>query len=237
VPGINVLDARGLTHRPAAEATAANASEAWMRARIADPTTRPAFLRLANWESEQHPEYPEWLVGPYQLRADLKYGGGSIRWYADTNVRPSPERREHRWDTMLRRHPSQPFLWWHAALSAMADGSRSRALDIAGRARSRWPAMSVFRDSPASLSFIRGTRALEWTDRGFTLAPGETLTSAPVPGGRLEAAGGAVRVADPCSTTSEAEEMVLPSCEPRQLVVSNPQPDTVFVRLHPTAER
>lgn len=220
IPGFLLVDMRGLNHRPAAEAIAEGRAEEWLRATIADDN-RPAFLRLANWDAETHPDYPSWLVEPYELRADLRYGGGSVRWYATSSARPSAAERMARWDELLRRHPSHPFLAWHAALSAAALGDAVRAERIAAAAHARWPSMEEFRDAPRSLTFVDGFRALAWRGAGFALRCGEWLDSRRIaPGEVLRLSNvGAPRdalllVDDPCADTSllAAPGTLLPVC-------------------------
>ncbi len=219
VPRFRLIDMRGLTHLPAAKAIAANRAEEWLRATVSDAATRPAFLRLANWDGVVHPPYPDWLVGGFSLRADLRYGGGSIRWYAATDQRPTPAERRERWDEMLRRHPSHPFLAWHAALSAAETGDFARAERLAEAAERRWPSMAEFRDAPRSLSFVSATRALDWSGgRGFALQCQDVAVSrmlAPEEAARLvvsfaddkEHPGIRAVVDDPCGPPTEADPL------------------------------
>lgn len=236
VPGFELIDMRGLTHRPAAEAIAAGRAEEWLRSTVSDPRARPEFLRLANWEGLTHPEYPKWLVGGYTLREDLRYGGGSIRWYATTEERPSASERRDRWDEMLRRHPSQPFLAWRAALSAADTGDSARAERLAEEAAARWPSMAEFRDAPRSLSFTAGTQALTWVDgEGFALGCGGSGASRLVhvgeaprlvvrQGGRTEEPPPQVILDDPCPGAARRRTVTggvpLPTCPvPRRIRV------------------
>ncbi len=210
IPGVRILDMRGLTHRPAAEAVARGEAEGWLRATLANTTSRPQFLRLANWEGPRHPEYPGWLLDGYKLRADLLYGGGSIRWYASSEAAPPAAERASRWDEMLRRHPSQPFLRWRAALSAAADGDLHRAERLALAGARKWPSMAEFGDAPRSLSVVSTTRALTWSPAvGFAVQCGdEAVTRMIQPGEqlsiRINSAEGqthqglSVHVEDPC---------------------------------------
>jgi hypothetical protein len=226
IPGVRVVDMRGLTHRPAAEAAALGEAEDWLDATLADPSTRPQFLRLANWEGTRHPEYPEWMLTGYKLRADLLYGGGSIRWYASSDTSPSAAERASRWDEMLRRHPSQPFLRWHAALSAAAGGDLQRAEGLALEGSRKWPSMAEFGDASRSLSVVRSTRALSWSpavgfavrcgDEAVTrmILPGERLVVRIGSGGDQEQEGLKVQVEDPCGRGEPAsgDHIPLPTC-------------------------
>ena len=184
VPGFQLLDLRGLNHREAAEAVAAGTEADWLR-RVTSVPTRPEFLRLAHWDGTQHEPYPEWLLSGYELRKDLRYGGGSIRWYATTNAVPSAADRRERWDEMLRRHPSHPFLAWHAALSAAELGEHSRAEELVARAHQRWPSQPQFSEGPASLSFTAGSTELTWSrGRGIHVPCGERATSRRIESGQ-----------------------------------------------------
>ncbi len=146
IPGVHAIDMRGLTHRPAAEAVARGEGEAWLRDTLAaDP---PEFLRLATWPGEAPAEYPGWMLAPYVLRDTVRYGGGESRWYAVDHATPSASERAARWDEMLRRHPSQPFLWLAASRSAGLAGDPVRAESLRAAAASRWPRMAEFAVSP-----------------------------------------------------------------------------------------
>lgn len=235
VPGVRIVDGRGLTHRPAAEATARGEVNEWLRATLENPVSRPAFQRLASWGGTTHPEYPSWLLDGYDLRADLLYGGGSIRWYATVDDSPSPAERAVRWDEMLRRHPSHPFLRWHAALSAAADGDLLRAERLSSEGARKWPEMDQFGDAPRSLAIVRATRALAWSsDLGVALQcgesattrmiqPGERLAFALGPGGTQETDGLDLQVVDPCGggSGSGGVQSTLPVCaRPRQVLLT-----------------
>ncbi len=248
IPGFALIDMRGLNHRPAAEAIAAGRAEEWLRATVSDATTRPELLRLANWDGTTHPEYPTWLLAGYSLRKDLRYGGGSIRWYATAIARPTASERAARWDEVLRRHPSHPFLTWHAALSAAEVGDPARATRIATDGARRWPSMAEFRDAPGSLSFVTGTQALAWVgERGFALQCDDEAVSRLIhPEERVrivlsgEGAPGAAQLtlADPCSSAAPVatDSAWLPICATaRQIVVTrtcrHSDAESAFVRL------
>ena len=222
-----MVDLRGLTHRPAAEAIAAGRAEEWMRGLLADAERRPTFLRLASWESEVHPEYPTWMTDGYSVGAELRYGGGSIRWYAQDDRTPDAPQRRHRWDTLLARHPSQPFLRWHAALSAAADDNLDRALVLLREGHRRWPSMAEFAAPPRSVSFVDGTRALAWGESGFALRCGERLVSRRIQAFELvvfhgESPQGSrlLVTAETGSVAADAAGTIPGSDRPRQLVVS-----------------
>ncbi len=237
IPGLNVLDIRGLTHRPAAVAAQHGTSEAWLRSLLSSERERPEFLRLANWDGAAHPRYPDWLLEGYTLRADLLYGEGSVRWYSTTQRLPSASTRAERWAELMRRHPSQPFIRWHAALSAAADGRLDDATRIATEGTRRWPAMAEFQDAPSSLSFVQGTRAVVWdSGRGVRAECGDTvITRALRHGERAVIATSpavTIRVQDPCG--SQSAELV--ECGgTRQVQVSltceEPGAGSVHVRL------
>lgn len=218
IPGFGLIDIRGLNNRSAAEAAARGRSGEWNLALLGDADARPGFVRFANWAGTEHGALPAWLVGPYELRVDLRYGGGSIRWYATSGQVPTAAQREERWIELLRRHPSHPFLAWHAALSAANTGDLDRAMDLARKAARRWPSMAEFADAPASLSFTQSATALTWVrDAGFKIigdnssfsrmiAPAEVATliaTASRPDLRLA-------VTDPCDPTVTSLELLVP---------------------------
>ncbi len=83
-------------------------------------------------------------VADRSLRDTVRYGGGESRWYAIDRAVPSASERAARWDEILHRHPSQPFLWLAAARSAGLGGDPVRAESFRSEAERRWPSMAEF---------------------------------------------------------------------------------------------
>lgn len=185
IPGVRVMDMRGLVQRRVAEAIAAGAEESGFRAYLAGEAP-PSFFRVAAWGGARPEEPPAWMLERHRLREEYGYSGGTVRWYAAHARRPSAETIVARWEALNARYPSQPHLAWHHAL-ALADAGRwAEAREVAAAAAHRWPDRAAFTDATRSLSFPRGPRPAEWVPgRGRPLYWNTSVTSRPVAKGPM----------------------------------------------------
>ena len=108
VPELQVVDSRGLTHRGFAVAAAEGQEERFMQALVADPVTRPEWLRVANWDGAALPTLPGWLSMHYRLRAEVRYGAARVGWYATHDRTADVETARRRLDALWAASPSQP---------------------------------------------------------------------------------------------------------------------------------
>lgn len=252
IPEFRLIDMRGLTHRPAAEAIAAQKEEDWLKQELSNTERKPTFLRLATWGGDSPTSQADWSSYGYRLSTELRYGGGLIQWFTTTGARPSLIQRADRWDEVLRRHPAHPFLRWHAALAAADVGSLHRAQELLSIGAHTWPAMPEFAANADSLSFTQSSRALHWTvQKGFNIECNTHVRSRMLSAGEqtevfVESTKGPLKsnittlLSDPCTEdtsslpTNGAAKIEV--CEtPRQLDIdvqcAQSMSDVIFVRL------
>ena len=252
IPRFSLIDMRGLTHRPAAEAIACHNEEDWLNRQLANDARKPMFIRVARWSGETASDQPGWLTLGYHLAAELRYGGGIIEWFSTTDARPSVAERQERWDEVLRRHPAHPFLQWHAALSAADVGNLSRAQDLLFAGARKWPTMAEFSSSTQSVAITQSSKELRWTaTRGFKAECGTKLRTRMLSANEstelilesteeLRTSMFTVEILDPCSEIVRplppTNSATIVSCDaPRQVDIdiqcADWTSDTLFVRL------
>lgn len=181
IPELKLIDSRGLVHRGFAEAAAAREEERFMRALVSDPTTRPEWMRIANWDGAPMPDLPDWLTAHYRLRVEVRYGPSRIGWYSTHDRVADADTARRRMDRLWAAFPSQPFLAWHAALTRAEVGDMEGAMAIAADGRRRWPEDPRFSEIPASLSFPMGPFGLDQVrGRGTGLYWNAELRSRPI---------------------------------------------------------
>jgi hypothetical protein len=252
IPEFGLIDMRGLTHRPAAEAVAAHKEEDWLKQELSNADRKPTFLRLATWSGDSPTSKTDWSSFGYRLSTELRYGGGLIQWFTTTGARPSLTEQSDRWDEVLRRHPAHPFLRWHAALAAADVGSLHRTQELLSIGARTWPAMPEFAANADSLSFTQSSRALHWTvEKGFNIECNTHVRSRMLSAGEqtellVESTKGLPKsnitalLSDSCTEdirplpTNGAAKMQV--CEmPRQLDIdvhcAQPTSEVIFVRL------
>ncbi len=164
IPGINVLDLRGLTTRAVAEASAAGIEDEWLRGLLADPSRRPFAVRVAFWG--EAPELPGWLTPAYPRTDRLTYPGGEVDWFSEEGSVPAVKVIA-RWAALSSQHPDHAWIRWRYALAISATGRDPSSVVVGGR--SRFPRDDRFAD-PAAVRFVAGSSPLEWSD-GFLLPP------------------------------------------------------------------
>lgn len=184
IPGLHLIDMRGLVYRPVASAIAEHGAEHGLRNFLAS-SEAPGIVRVASW-GPSFPELPGWLVREPERFASLKYGGGEIRWFTPPLPPVEAQVRHQRWETLLQRFPSHPYLHWQAALAHADIDDAQRGLSILQAASERWGRDARFQGDLRCLSFTRSTHPLECEGtRGHYLPPEALLTSRPHSLGRL----------------------------------------------------
>lgn len=181
VPEMALIDSRGLNHRGFAMAAATRQEERFMRALVADPATRPEWMRIALWDGAPLPDLPDWLTSLYHLRAEVRYGPARIGWYATHDRSADAALARRRLDAMWAGFPSQPTLAWHAALARAEVGELEAAQQVAAAGRQRWPGDPRFKEAPDSLSFPTGPFGLDYVaGRGTGLYWNTSVLSRPI---------------------------------------------------------
>lgn len=166
VPGIQVLDLHGLATREVAEAIRAGELDGWLREVLAGPR-RPFAVRLAWWGSP--PQDPPWLTPPYPTRADLRYPGGTVTWYADASSLTAQAVAD-RWRALRLQHPQHAWIAWRAAIATGAAEGRAAADSEVLEAQATFPGDPRFEPGTGSTSFSAGSVPLDWVPaRGFGL--------------------------------------------------------------------
>lgn len=166
IPGVCVLDMRGLVTRGSAEAAAEGRQEAWFADLLASES-RPFAVRQAWWGDEPK-ESPKWLVGRYATRVDLTYPGGTVGWFVDDAAKLPLGVIAGRWRQLAEQQPDHPWIAWRAAIAANNAGDVDEAHALARRAAARWPEVDMVADDASRWSFVGGTVPLEWeAGRGF----------------------------------------------------------------------
>ncbi len=179
IPGVCVLDIRGLVTRASAEAAAEGRQDEWFREVLASES-RPYAVRQAWWGIEPQ-DAPGWLVGAYSRRVDLRYPAGTVGWFVDAEARlPLPE-VARRWSALGEQHPDHPWIAWRAAIAAANAGDENGAHALARRASSRWPEVDMLAAHSSRWSFGTGTVPLEWeAGSGFVVVGSGMLETRPV---------------------------------------------------------
>ena len=168
IPGVCILDMRGLVTRASAEAAGEGRQDAWFRELLAS-APRPFAVRQAWWGGGAK-ETPEWLVEQYATRVDLSYPGGTVGWFVDTEAKLPLGVIAERWQRLADQHPDHPWIAWRAAIAANNAGDEDEAHALARRAAARWPEVEMVADDASRWSFVGGTVPLEWeAGRGFVV--------------------------------------------------------------------
>jgi hypothetical protein len=179
IPGICVLDMRGLVTRASAEADLERRQDTWFN-ELLTSKARPFAVRQA-WWAEDPREPARWLVGKYPARTDLRYPGGAVGWFSDEDRRLDSRMIAQRWLRLSQQHPDHPWIAWRASIAAANAGDIDGAHTIARSASHRWPEVDMVADDPSRWSFVGGTAPLEWeAGDGFVLFEGETLETRPL---------------------------------------------------------
>ncbi|GDX83305.1 hypothetical protein LBMAG42_51160 [Deltaproteobacteria bacterium] len=179
IPGICVLDLRGLVTRASAEAAAEGRQEEWFGELLASES-RPYAVRQAWWGGEPQ-DVPEWLVRQYSSRLDLRYPGGTVGWFAETEASLALDEIAKRWRALAEQHPDHPWIAWRAAIAAVNADDGELAHALARSAAARWPAVDMVADDASRWSFVGGDVPLEWeAGRGFVLVGSGMLETRPV---------------------------------------------------------
>lgn len=179
IPGVCVLDMRGLTTRRIAEADVGGKRDETF-SELLTSAERPYAVRVAWWGSDSH-EVPAWLLGRYAATSELTYPGGVVGWFSDTPDRLPEDFVAKRWAQLARQHTDHPWIAWRAAVAAANAGDLASAHEIAGTASVRWPALDELSDNVSRWSFVSGDVPLKWeAGRGFVVDRDAALVSRPV---------------------------------------------------------
>lgn len=179
IPGVCVLDIRGLVTRASAEAAAGGRQESWFSELLASEA-RPYAVRQAWWGDDPHVA-PGWLSGRYSARIDLRYPGGTVGWFVDDAAKLGLDAIATRWSALADQHPEHPWIAWRTAIAASSAGDDAGAHAAARRAAARWPAVDMVADDASRWSFVGGTVPLEWeAGRGFVIVGSGVLETRPV---------------------------------------------------------
>lgn len=179
IPGVRVIDLRGLVTREVANEIRAGTLDTWLRALFADPIRRPFAVRLAWWGSD--PTDPAWIEPPYPARTELRYPGGRVVWYAESGT-VDPRTSAGRWLALSTQHPDHAWVLWRASIAAAGAGDVAGAEALFQTGRQRFPRDSRFLSEAGGYSFSAGTLPLDWVPgRGFAMYWNGTLETTPQP--------------------------------------------------------
>jgi hypothetical protein len=179
IPGVTLLDLRGLNHRPAALAEAQGSYVSWFEATMSSES-RPTFFRVAFWDGKVQ-SLPQYLTENYQLATTLEYGGGVLQWWSRPDAPPAPSSEAviARWAQITEQHPSHPLLLWHRALYLADQGRLAEAEQLRAKGAAQFPYDGRF--SVSGLDFTAGSVPMAWEDGAWLL--GGWLRSRPLSAG------------------------------------------------------
>lgn len=188
IPKMKLIDRAGLANRAVADAERRGEAEACLRQMLADPATRPEWLRIAGPGDAPLPALRDWEAPLYHLREEIDYGPYRTGWFSTHDRQADSTTARKRLEALREAFPSQPFILWHAALERAELGDLPGALQLVSEGRRRWPRDSHFADAPASLSFPTSPRGLHHVvGRGVGLYWNTQVLSRPMRADELSA--------------------------------------------------
>ncbi len=179
IPGVRLIDARGLNTRRIAKAEAEGRTDAEINLMLENRSNlRPDYFRVAHWGKGAPEPIPANIVNAYAHVQTVRYIDGTISWFYNDPASPPPEVVWARWEQLREMFPSLSHVVWRATVARLEAGEPAPLAEVAADAERRWPTDRRFTDLPESASFPGSPDEVVWVSgRGTDLPQGRTLQS------------------------------------------------------------